>query len=173
MFRKIAKLLTIITATILFTSFSILTASASNGTSISIPAIGVEAPIVTIGVRAFPDGSVTWDTTNLTTQVGYLDGTSWFGEGGNIVLGGHSELGERAPAVFYNLDDLAVGDEIIVTIHGRENRYAVTRKFAVDQSDLSIVYPTSSEQLTIMTCDTSSFEGGTYSRRTVIVAIPS
>lgn len=173
MYRQIAKLLTIIAATVFFTSFSMFTANANGGTSISIPAIGVNAPIVTIGIRAFPDGSVTWDTTNLTTQVGYLDGTSWFGEGGNVVLGGHSELAERAPSVFYNLDDLNVGDEIVVTVNGTQHRYTVTRKFDVATSDLSIVYPTNNEQLTIMTCDIDSYVNGTYARRTVIVAVPA
>jgi len=173
MYRPIAKLIAVLAAAFFFISLNILTAHAGGSLSISIPAIGVDAPIVTIGIRTFSDGSVTWDTTNLTTQVGYLDGTSWFGEGGNIVLGGHSELAERAPAVFYRLDELVVGDEIIINTGNGERRYTITRTFDVDAFDLSIVYPTNHEQLTIMTCDTSSYVNGAYTRRTVVIAVPA
>lgn len=140
------------------------------GTTISIPSIEVEAPIVRIGIRAFPNGDVSWDTTRLTRQVGFLEGMSWFGEGGNIVLGGHSELTNRTPAVFYRLNEVAVGDEIIVTQGDTTWRYTVIQLREVGVRDLSILYPTNSERLTIMTCDINSFTGSAYSRRTVIIA---
>lgn len=140
------------------------------GVTLSIPAIDVEAPIVTLYIRAFPTGEVTWDTTAITSEVGYLDGMAWFGEGGNIVLGGHSELVGRVPAVFYELDEVAIGDEIIVDDNGTEWRYIVTDTFEVSASDLSILYPTRGERLTLMTCDTDSLVGGQYSRRVVVIA---
>lgn len=138
--------------------------------TISIPAIEVEAPIVTLFIRAFPDGQVTWDTSEITSEVGYLDGLPWFGEGGNIVLGGHSELTGREPSVFYDLDDVELGDEIIVNDHGEEYVYIVTDIFEVEQYDLSILYPTNTEQLTLMTCDVDSLVGGVYNRRVVVIA---
>lgn len=143
---------------------------AATGVTLSIPAIDVEAPIVTLYIRAFPSGEVTWDTSTITSEVGYLDGLAWFGEGGNIVLGGHSELAGRVPAVFYDLDDVVVGDEIIVNDHGTEWRYVVTETFTVSDRDLSILYPTRGERLTLMTCDTDSLVGGQYSRRVVVIA---
>lgn len=142
----------------------------STGVTISIPSIGVSAPIVSIGIRSFPNGDVTWDTTELTSQVGFLQGTAWFGQGGNIVLGGHSELAERAPSVFYDLDQVNVGDEIVIVTNGEEIRYRVTDVFNVSNRDLSILYPSNTERLTIMTCDTASLSGGTYNRRDVVVA---
>jgi LPXTG-site transpeptidase (sortase) family protein len=138
--------------------------------TISIPSIEVEAPIVTLFIRAFPDGQVTWDTSEITSEVGYLDGLPWFGEGGNVVLGGHSELAGREPSVFYDLDDVELGDEIIVNDKGEEFVYIVTDVFEVEQYDLSILYPTNSEQLTLMTCDTDSLVGGVYNRRVVVIA---
>ncbi|NJL54239.1 sortase [bacterium] len=143
---------------------------AETGVTLSIPAIDVEAPIVTLHIRAFPSGEVTWDTSSITTEVGFLDGMAWFGQGGNIVLGGHSELAGRAPAVFYHLDEVVVGDEIIVNDNGTEWRYVVTETFTVSDRDLSILYPTRSERLTLMTCDTDSLVGGQYSRRVVVIA---
>lgn len=138
--------------------------------TISIPSIEVEAPVVTLFIRAFPDGQVTWDTSTITSEVGYLDGLPWFGEGGNVVLGGHSELVGREPSVFYELDEVELGDEIIVNDHDEEYVYIVTDIFEVEQYDLSILYPTNGEQLTLMTCDTDSLVGGVYNRRVVVIA---
>ena len=142
----------------------------ATGANISIPSIGVDASIVSIGIRSFPNGEVTWDTTQLTNEIGFLQGTSWFGQGGNIVLGGHSELADRVPTVFYELDRVAIGDEIIVTVDGTEVRYVVTDVFNVNYRDLSILYPSNSERLTLMTCDPESLSGDGYSRRDVVIA---
>lgn len=172
--NKIKQLTTImiaLSATLLLTVAAMpANAYARTGATLSIPSIGVNAPIVTLSIRSFPNGDVTWDTSEITTQVGFMEGTSWFGEGGNIVLGGHSELANRVPSVFYELDAVAVGDEIIVTLGGRDIRYVVTRTFTVGVNDLSIIYPTRGERLTIMTCDTASYSNGVYNRRDVIVA---
>lgn len=145
-------------------------AFAPTGAHLSIPSISVNAPIVTLGIRAFPNGNVTWDTTDITSEVGYLDGLSWFGQNGNTAIGGHSELAGRVPAVFYQLDQVAIGDDIFVNVDGNQLHYRVTRTFTVNQSDLSILYPSNSEQLTLFTCDTESFDGGNYTRRDVVIA---
>lgn len=142
------------------------------GARISIPSIDVDAPIVQIGIRAFPGGEVTWDTTNLTSEVGHLEGLSWFGEGGNVVLGAHSELADRVPTVFYELDEVAIGDQITITQADTTWTYEVTAIRQVDFRDLSILYPTRSERLTLMTCTPESLAGGIYNRRTVIIAEP-
>lgn len=167
------KAMTGVAAALLFAFAAVFSTSANGGTSIRIPAIDVDAPIVSIGIRTFPNGAVTWDTTQLTTEVGFLEGTAWFGQGGNIVLGGHSELANRVPTVFYNLDDLVAGDEIIVNVNGSDRRYIVSRVYTVLDSDLSIIQPSSSERLTIMTCDITSYVNGVYTRRIVVVANPA
>jgi len=139
--------------------------------TISIPSIGVQAPVVEIYIRAFADGSVTWDTNGLQNNVGHLEGTAWFGEAGNVVLGGHSELPGRVASVFVNLDQVQVGDVIVIDHDGAQKQYAVTGVAQVDPADLSPIYPTSDERLTLITCDTTSFAGGdTYARRLTVVA---
>jgi len=172
---KIRNIITVIIATFitLFATSAFITpaeAYVPTGATLSIPSIELTAPIVTISIRAFPNGAVTWDTTQITSEVGFLDGLSWFGQGGNTVLGGHSELAGRVPAVFYELDQVVVGDEIIVTNDGVEIRYQVTDTFTVNQTDLSILYPTSGEQLTLFTCDIESYNNGNYNRRDVVIA---
>ena len=172
---KIRNIITVIIATLvtLFATSAFISpaeAYVPTGATLSIPSIELNAPIVTIGIRAFANGAVTWDTSQIESEVGFLDGMSWFGQGGNTVLGGHSELADRVPAVFYELDRVAVGDEIIVTANGTEIHYQVTDTFTVNQSDLSILYPTSDEQLTLFTCDIESYNNGSYNRRDVVIA---
>jgi LPXTG-site transpeptidase (sortase) family protein len=146
--------------------------AADDGVRVQIPTIDVNAVITPIELRVFPDGNVTWDTSQLRWDVGYFEGTAWFGEGSNIVLGGHSELEGRRPAVFYELDAVEVGDEIIITERNDRRQYTVTRVFEVDVDNLDVVMPTSSERLTLITCDTDSLNDGRYSRRVVVIAQP-
>lgn len=146
--------------------------AAYSGTGISIPSIGVEAPITSVYIRQFADGSVTWDVSALSMNVGHFDGTAWFGQGSNVVLGGHSELARGQADVFYQLDRVGVGDEIIVWVDGSEIRYRVTETRTVSAADISILYPTNGERLTIMTCDLGSYNAsnGSYSGRIVVIA---
>lgn len=140
--------------------------------TISIPSINVSAPIVNIEIVNLPSGHRTWDTSTIRREVGFFVGTAWFGQGGNTVLGGHSELEYRSPTVFYELDQVQVGDEIIVTVDGRECVYIVTETFLVTEYDLWVIQPTSTERLTLMTCDITSYTEDGYSRRAVVVAEP-
>lgn len=151
-------------------TFIPLSAETAPPTTLEIPSLEIETTIVPINIRAFPDGSLTWDTSRLTTQVGYLQGTAWFGEGSNIVLGGHSELANHIPSVFHELHTMQAGDDIFVRDQGDELHYVVTRVFEVDPADLSILYPSDQEVLTLITCDLDSFTGYEYDRRIVIVA---
>lgn len=173
---KLIKLFSIsIIAAFILALFSISTpAKAADFTTatISIPSIEVSAPIVPIYVRQFSDGSVTWDTSRLRKKVGFLDGTSWFGQPGNIVLGAHSEQSRGVADVFYKLDQIQVGAEIIATVDGIEMRYAVVNVYTVGYEDISPLYPTGHEQLTLITCDLGSYTGstGSYSHRIVVVA---
>ena len=55
-------------------------------TRIVMPTIAVDSTVIPVRIRYG-----TWDMRRLTQTVGYFTGTAWFGEGGNIGLGGHSE----------------------------------------------------------------------------------
>ncbi|MCA9914992.1 MAG: sortase [Anaerolineae bacterium] len=147
-------------------------ATGGEGLRILIPAIQIEAPIVPVYIREFPNGDVTWDVSNLQMAVGHFEGLPNIGQGGNIVLGGHSERERGEADVFYNLHRVSVGDSVIVTADDTSFHYEVEQVFSVPSSDLSVLYPSNSEQLTLITCDLASYqaENGAYSRRTVVVA---
>jgi sortase (surface protein transpeptidase) len=104
------------------TSAAALARAPSPPVHIAIPAIGVSAAVVRLGLNA--DGSL---------QVpGDFDVTGWFtggpvpGETGPAVIAGHIDS-RRGPAVFYRLRELRPGQEIAV---GRRDGSSV--RFAVD-----------------------------------------
>src|SRR5689334_13063610 len=78
------------------------TTQATSGITLSIPSLNIQTSIVTVHLAVFPEG-VTWDVRRLRSNVGLLEGTSNFGQAGNAVLAGHSELAHRRAGVFHNL----------------------------------------------------------------------
>lgn len=151
----------------LIMTLTVLTTPHQNEDTIVIPSIDVNAPIVDVYVEYYPNGSVTWNVSGLTSQVGFFVGTDPLAQGGNTVLGSHSTLNDNSAGVFYNLDDVSIGDEIIIYDDEAERRYTVTSVSRVHKSNTSILFRTDSEQLTIITCDTNN---GNY--RIVVIARP-
>jgi LPXTG-site transpeptidase (sortase) family protein len=166
--RTVATLLAITIALFLMTT----NVEAQDATRIEIPDIDVSASVVPLNIVQFPNGVTTWDTRGLHMTVGYMTGTAWFGQGGNVVLGGHSEGANRQPDVFYRLDEVQVG-QVIRVIFGEDVReYVVIQTYTVHETDLSPIFPTDHERLTIMTCDTASYAEGYYPQRDIVVAVP-
>lgn len=162
----------VIWAVLFISVFAVPSTSAQESIILTIPKLELDALVVSIYLRAFDDGSVTWDTTNLHHNVGYFDGTAWFGQQGNTILGGHSELTTGEDSVFAKLHKLRRGDILNIKINGEILSYVVSSVSKVAAHDLSPLYPTTNEQLTLITCDTSSYNRSkrTYSRRIVVTA---
>ncbi len=139
--------------------------------TIAMPAIEADAELIT-----FPfDGQGSWAIDPWEDAVGHLQGTPWISETGNIVLGGHSEMPNGAPGIFYHLDKLEVGDAIVVTTaFGKQRTFYVEEIFSVQFDDLTVLYPSQGPQLTLLTCDIPSFDPTTqfYAERLIVVARP-
>lgn len=146
-----------------------------DGWTLSIPSQDINAPIVPVYIRDFGNNVITWDFSSLRMQVGHLDATSWFGENGTVILGGHSVISANQPDVFVHLDDVVVGDTIIVSGGGAERHYQVTDVRSISQNDLSMFNPVAGERLILFTCDTRTYDAAsrTYSGRVMVVAVPS
>jgi hypothetical protein len=127
-------------------------------TSITIPAIGVHAPIVAVGLQA--DGAM---------QVPDPDQVGWYrlgpqpGAPGPAVLIGHVDS-RTGPAVFYRLHKLRPGDEILIShSDGTTSRFLVGRLEQHPKTALPtnrIFTPTPGPQLRVVTC------GGPFIRAT-------
>lgn len=134
---------------------------------IFIPRIGVSAPIIPV----FLDGE-SWNVSQLGMNVGYLQGTAWLDEIGNVVLSGHVDLRDGRAGIFRKLPELQAGDQILIIYEGNERTYAVSELMNVEPEDLTPLYPTDFERLTLITCDveTYNFFQDTYQKRVVVVA---
>ena len=149
------------------------------GDRLIIPSIGVDAPfsyqaVPANGVMPDPDGP---------EDVAYYDfsGFDGFGglpnAGGNVVLAGHVDYVEYGEAVFWDLEELAIGDRVQVRMtDGSVVEYEVAFNKHVDVEDPAnaslwnrIVEATEVESLTIITCS-GEFSAGHYNNRQVVWA---
>ncbi|MCY9556056.1 class F sortase, partial [Paenibacillus apiarius] len=80
--------------------------------TISIPRIGVQAPIMSLGTN--PDGTVQVPPLDQAMNAGWYSPGASPGEAGNAVIVGHVDSAQLGPAVFFNLGALVAGDTIVV-----------------------------------------------------------
>ena len=132
---------------------------------IQIPSIGLDLQIV---VARFRRG--TWNFNRILRQAAYLDMRPLPGQGNNAVIGAHSELARRRPGPFYKLGQVKPNDEIIVTHKGVPYRYVVQSVYLVDPTDLSPIYQTDGEVLTLITCDDFNDKTRSYDKRLIVRA---
>jgi sortase A len=105
---------------------------------IKIPKIGVDKAIV--------EGT---GTADLRQGPGHYSGTPLPGQPGNAAIAGHRTT---YGAPFSNLNELGPGDRILVTTPQGTFGYDVRRSMAVDPSDVSVIAPTPTNELTLTTC---------------------
>lgn len=86
------------------------------------------------------------DDQTLARAVGHVRGTSLPWESGNAVLAGHRDT------FFRPLKDLREGDEIQMTTARGKFEYRVTRTQIVEPDEVSVLAPTPSRTLTLVTC---------------------
>jgi LPXTG-site transpeptidase (sortase) family protein len=126
-----------------------------------IDRIGVNAPVGVYGLdrQAMPQVPLNgW-------EVAWYSFTKEPGGGSNAVFAGHVTW--NGQAVFYRLDDLKAGDQIRVQRQdGSSLVYTVRDTFLVDADDpksVSVMGPTSTDSITLITCGGSTYYvGGTF-----------
>jgi sortase A len=117
---------------------AIPTTSPRSPTRLVIPAINIDVPVVE---------GVDWE--QLKKGAGHLIGSANPGERGNCFISGHNDVyGE----IFRYLEDLKVGDEILVYAGKQAHRYTVRATRIVEPDDISVMAPTSTPVLTLLTC---------------------
>ncbi|MGB1289238.1 MAG: sortase domain-bontaining protein, partial [Aggregatilineales bacterium] len=137
------------------------------GRSIAIPSVGMQSYVGTF----YLDG-VSWAIDPWVNYVGHLQGTPDLNSPGNVVVGAHSEYPDGSPGVFRSLYAVGIGDEIFVSDGATQKRYVVVNIMNVNYKDLSVVYPTAHNRLTLITCDIPSYvaEQNLYHERLVVIA---
>jgi len=105
---------------------------------IQIPAIDLDKPIV--------QGD-SWE--ELKKGVGQHVGSSQPGENGNIVLSAHNDIyGE----IFRYLDQLAPGDEIVISTERQSYTYIIRDLQVVEPTDVWVMGPTEHSSSTLISC---------------------
>ncbi|MCM0674055.1 class F sortase [Micromonospora phytophila] len=96
----------------------------STPTTITIPRIGVDASIMSLGTN--PDGTVQVPPLEQAKLAGWYEPGPSPGEVGNAVIVGHVDSAKIGPAVFFSLGALRPGDTIGVTrADGRQVTFTV------------------------------------------------
>lgn len=135
-----------------------------------IPRIGVDAPIIILGVNAKGE----METPQAPHIVAWYDFSAQPAAPGNVVMSGHLDF-QTSIAVFWRLRELETGDEIRVQwADGRTYRYFVGWKktYRTGQEPVAeIVGPTPQQTLTLITC-TGTFDRATrnYDQRLIVRA---
>lgn len=122
---------------------------------IEIPALGIDTAVTNVGVTQDNVMEVPTDFS----QVGWFDQSLKPGEEGDnaAIMSGHFDRSDGSPAVFYLLETLESGDEIITTAQDNVRYvFVVTDVFSHPLADfpVDIVYgKTNGSNLKIITCD--------------------
>jgi hypothetical protein len=159
--------------------------SIGEGDRFVIPRFEVDAPLTyravgTDGIMPNPDGP---------DDVAYYDFSAWPGKGGrpgagNPVFAGHVDSGRVAcdggtepppcTAVFWDLNNLELGDEVHIIVGDTRYKYAVSSNEPVDAATGpwdQLVSSTAEPSLTIITCGGDfNRETGEYDKRQVVRA---
>ena len=140
---------------------------------IAIPELGVDSPVVQVGLE--DDGSMG------------LPGASeagWYQYGqrpgqpqGSAVIAAHVDYNKK-PGVFLKLNSLPIGAEVLVTDDaGAAHRFIVTERFQVEKGELptaELLRPDGDPVLTLVTCGGSfSKSRRSYADNIVIRAVPA
>jgi sortase A len=134
-------------------------------TWIEAPAIGLYAPVIEVGYTVTTvDGEevVQWQVPD--EAAGFHEGSAYPGRPGNTVISGHNNIGSQ---VFRNLDELQVGDEIILYVDTQPFReYGATEEERRENGKW--IGPSQDERLTLVTC--WPYTGNSH--RLIVVAMP-
>ena len=137
---------------------------------LTIPAIGVRAPVTTLGLNR--DGTLQVPST--TTVVGWYTGSPSPGATGSAVIAGHVDS-RSGPGVFFWLRDLRPGERIYVRrADGTLAVFTVTRVqiYAKNAFPTAAVYgPAPDAELRLLTCGgTFDYASGSYLSNVVVYA---
>lgn len=98
------------------------------------------------------------DAATLRRAVGHVPSTALPGQAGNAAFAGHRDT------FFRKLRDVRKGDEIVFTTAAGTHRYVVNELRVVQPSDVSVLEPTNSPVLTLVTCYPFNYIGSAPER---------
>lgn len=146
------------------------TASGPAVSRVVIPAIGVRAPMIELGLN--PDKSL--EVPAKSAETGWWSGGAFPGEHGTAVIAGHVDS-TSGPAVFARLGELEPGDEVKVSArNGQVKHFIVERAKKAPKGDFptrEVYEATARPSLRLITC-TGQFseQSGHYKDNLIVFA---
>jgi LPXTG-site transpeptidase (sortase) family protein len=138
-------------------------------------AINLDVPVTPIGwTEIGQDGQTESVWVVPDDMAGWHQNSAMPGNGGNVVLSGHHNMGSE---VFRYLVDLKPDDEIVIHADGRDYYYVVSDCFILPDRNVSReqriqnaqwIKPTNEERLTLVTC----WPYNDNSHRVIVIATP-
>lgn len=123
-----------------------------HATRVRISSIDVDAPVV--------EGD---DWESLKRGAGHHIGSANPGERGNCVISAHNDIyGE----IFRRLPEVELGDVVELYTASQVYRYVITQKRIIEPTEVSVLYPTSTPVLTLISC----YPYGIDTHRIVVIA---
>lgn len=126
----------------------------SLSTKTDLPLAILRIPKINLEVPVFNDT----DDLTLNRGVGRILGTAQFGQAGNLGIAGHRD------GFFRGLKDVGPDDVIEVIRPGQTDFYAITQIQIVDPENVSVLAPTPTQTLTLVTCYPFYFIGSAPQR---------
>lgn len=112
--------------------------------SVVVPSMLLNTPILT--------GTIANEYKTLDKGVWIWPKGSTPDKGGNTILIGHRFTYTNPRGIFYELNQVKVGDPIAVFWNGTEYLYTVSTVSVVSPSDVAILNPTQQAEVTLYTC---------------------
>jgi sortase A len=136
----------------------------------AVERIIIPAILLDTEVKYVPFDGFTWLIRGLRYEIAWLGDTSWPGLGSNTVLAGHVTVSGIGNGPFRKLEELGDGELIFLQTEENSYTYRVSGRTIVDDSDLSVVEPSDSPKLTLITCVEWDEEEEIYLKRLVLFA---
>ena len=132
---------------------------------LEIPKIALSIPVEKV---SFAEELGTWDISNKTGAVYWLEGTPHPDYGGNTVIAAHyMETGEPGP--LFRVRDLQKGDEIYLYSENIRYTYRVDRYQYIPDTWMEHI-KNRPDSLTLFTCSGFNWDTGIWEQRVVVLA---
>lgn len=109
-----------------------------------------------IAIVNVPDVDIRYPVVEGTTadilkkSLGHFEGTALPGEVGNFCVAGHRN--SSYARYFNRLDEVNIGDEIIVETRTNKYTYIVTKTFKIHENQTEVLDQTDDKKITLITC---------------------
>jgi LPXTG-site transpeptidase (sortase) family protein len=134
------------------------------------PVVRIVIPVLLLDtvVKYVPYDGFTWLIGGLRGEVAWLGNTSWPGLGSNTSLAGHVTVAGYGDGPFRYLEDVPVGEIIILYTERSIYTYQVRESRITTADDMAVTFGSENPQVTLITCVDWDDETEMYLNRLIV-----